>query len=256
MYLWLCTDVKYGSQFARRVTTTMRLLNTHTGRFVEKDPRRDDIKYAILSHTWDSGGEQTHQELKTIQERYAARPWFQNWIHRRGQSDGPPLGRIWTDRRLSRKIRDACAVARKDGYRYIWIDSCCIDKTSSSELSEAINSMYEWYEGADVCYAYLADVPPDEDLRKDGSSFRGSRWFTRGWTLQELIAPWKLIFLSTDWTVLGSKLELTELVNAITDISVDALSRMEPPDSFSVAQRFSWAARRETTRVRIGPTPS
>ena len=221
----------------------MRLLDTHTGKFVEKDPRKEEFKYAILSHTWDRCGEQTYQQLTKIQERYNAKSWFPTW------SNSPPSSRIWKDHKLSRKIRDACAVARKDGYRYIWIDSCCIDKTSSSELSEAINSMYPWYEGADVCYAYLADVPPHEDLHKDHSAFRESRWFTRGWTLQELIAPWNLVFLSKNWTVLGSKLELTELVNTITGISVDALSRMEPLDNFSVAQRFSWAARRETTRV-------
>ena len=113
--------------------------------------------------------------------------------------------------------------AREHGYRYIWIDSCCIDKTSSSELSEAINSMYAWYERAHVCYAYLANVPPDEDPRKDGSAFRRSRWFTRGWTLQELLAPKNLVFLSMDWARLGTKDELTQLVSDITGISADAL---------------------------------
>ena len=80
-------------------------------------------------------------------------------------------------------------MARIFGYRYIWIDSCCIDKLSSSELSEAINSMYHWYGRSAMCYAYLADVSPGDDLRAPQSSFRKSRWYTRGWTLQELIAP-------------------------------------------------------------------
>ena len=147
------------------VITQMRLLDTYTGKFVEKDPRNEDFKYAILSHTWDTDGEQTYQGLKKIQEWYAAKSWFPKWM----QFSSPLLSRIWTDLNLSPKILHACETARKDGYRYIWIDSCCIDKTSSSELSEAINSMYTWYRRADVCYAYLADVNPDEDPWKDSS---------------------------------------------------------------------------------------
>ncbi len=160
----------------------------------------------------------------------------------------PAVSLIWKDRRLSPKILNACRVAREHGYQYIWIDSCCIDKQSSSELSEAINSMYAWYERADVCYAYLADVPPDENPRKSGSAFRRSRWFTRGWTLQELLAPNNLVFLSMDWARLGAKDELANLVSYITDISIHALVRTQF-GHFSVAQRLSWAARRETTRV-------
>ena len=156
--------------------------------------------------------------------------------------------RIWDDHRLSAKIREACAVARSNGYRYIWIDSCCIDKSSSSELSEAINSMYEWYGRADVCYAYLADVPPGADHQGEGSAFRKSRWFTRGWTLQELIAPRRVEFLSKDWAPIGSKHVLVRLVESVTRINSDALLHLESLDKFSVAQRLSWAANRETTR--------
>ena len=156
--------------------------------------------------------------------------------------------RIWDDHRLSAKIREACAVARSNGYRYIWIDSCCIDKSSSSELSEAINSMYEWYGRADVCYAYLADVPPGADHQAEDSAFRKSRWFTRGWTLQELIAPRRVEFLSKDWAPVGSKHVLVRLVESVTKINSNALLHLESLDKFSVAQRLSWAANRETTR--------
>ncbi|KAM5546140.1 hypothetical protein V8D89_000266 [Ganoderma adspersum] len=157
---------------------------------------------------------------------------------------------IWDDPELSPKIRDACRVARENGYRYIWIDSCCIDKSSSSELSEAINSMYQWYGLADVCYAYLADVPPRlrEDHQAEGSCFRESRWFTRGWTLQELIAPINVVFLSGDWTPIGSKHTLDSLIESVTKINHRALLHLEPLDKFSVAQRLSWAADRVTTR--------
>ncbi|KAM5542165.1 hypothetical protein V8D89_004038 [Ganoderma adspersum] len=244
------TPKSRGDSRSVQTCPTMRLLDTHTGQFVEKDPRKERfyLTYAILSHTWDAYGEQTYQELKKIQERHSSKSRFHQWIWRWSESP-PSLSRIWKDRDLSPKIRDACAMARKDGYRYIWIDSCCIDKTSSSELSEAINSMYAWYKAADVCYAYLADVPPDEDPHEDHSAFRRSRWFTRGWTLQELIAPRNLLFLSGRWMVLGSKEKFADLVSAITGISVKALHH---PDSvtrsFSVAQRLSWAASRETTR--------
>ncbi|KAM5534165.1 hypothetical protein V8D89_012185 [Ganoderma adspersum] len=115
--------------------------------------------YAILSHTWD-GDEQTLQEVQAIGDR--------------------------------------CRTSEKHGYHWVWIDSCCIDKTSSSELSEAINSMFRWYKEAEVCFVYLADVPHDCDLDADDSAFRKSRWHIRGWTLQELIAPDFLIFLSND----------------------------------------------------------
>ena len=156
---------------------------------------------------------------------------------------------IWDDPELSPKIRDACAIARANGFRYIWIDSCCIDKSSSSELSEAINSMYSWYARAVVCYAYLADVAADEDHRRNRSRFRESRWFTRGWTLQELIAPLHLEFLAEDWTVIGSKHALVDLVQSVTKIEYKALLHLEPLDKFSVAQRLSWASDRKTTRV-------
>ncbi|PIL30991.1 hypothetical protein GSI_05684 [Ganoderma sinense ZZ0214-1] len=110
-------------------------------------------------------------------------------------------------RPLSPKIRNACAKARHDGFHWLWVDTCCIDKTNSSELSEAINSMYTWYQHATMCYALLHDVPnlKDEDPRKPASAFRRSKWFKRGWTLQELIAHPTVIFLSKDWEAIGAK---------------------------------------------------
>nr|VWO97085.1 Putative heme-binding peroxidase (EC [Ganoderma boninense] len=160
----------------------------------------------------------------------------------------PPRS-IWDDPELSPKIVRACAVARANGYQYLWIDSCCIDKSSSSELSEAINSMYAWYSQAHVCYAYLADVSTGENHRERSSRFRSSRWFRRGWTLQELIAPLHLVFLSQDWSVIGPKYAFVDIVQEITGISDEALLQLKPLDQFSVAQRLSWASTRKTTRV-------
>ncbi|TBU43665.1 HET-domain-containing protein [Dichomitus squalens] len=156
---------------------------------------------------------------------------------------------IWDDPELSPKIKMACAVAHEAGYWYIWIDSCCIDKASSSELSEAINSMYMWYGDSTICYAYLADVPPGETPHSEQSSFRKSRWFTRGWTLQELIAPGRMIFLSADWETIGSKDDLVDVLEETTGVDRDALLFRTELDQFSIARRFSWATGRRTERV-------
>ncbi|KAI1792660.1 hypothetical protein LXA43DRAFT_887087 [Ganoderma leucocontextum] len=162
----------------------------------------------------------------------------------------PTRRSIWDpDSGLSEKIRRACEIARRDGYRYIWIDSSCIDKASSSELSEAINSMFNWYGNAQVCYAFLSDVPPNEDVRAEGSKFRGSRWFTRAWTLQELIAPRVVVFLSHDWEVLGTKDTLTDLIQEITHVDRGILTHGKALADESVAERMRWASRREATRV-------
>jgi hypothetical protein len=149
------------------------------------------------------------------------------------------------------KIVKSCELAKNDGYDYIWIDTCCIDKLSSAGLSEAINSMYLWYSKAAICFAYLSDVEPrkSEDPELASSSFRKSRWFTRGWTLQELIAPEHMVFLSKNWTKLGNKDRFYRLLSDITSIDTDVLQYSEAISRISVARKMSWAARRITTRV-------
>ncbi|KAJ4292903.1 hypothetical protein N0V88_005563 [Collariella sp. IMI 366227] len=128
-----------------------------------------------------------------------------------------------------------------------WIDTCCIDKSSSAELSEAINSMFRWYREAEVAYAFLSDVDADEDPRLLGSSFRSARWFTRGWTLQELIAPGVIYFYGAGWKEIGSRSSLVRLICNITGIS-SGYFRTGDLSQFSAAQRMSWAANRKTTR--------
>jgi hypothetical protein len=145
------------------------------------------------------------------------------------------------DRKVSfTKLQYTCAQARKDGYEYVWVDTCCIDKSSSAELSEAINSMFEWYRGAQVCYAYLEDVtahdmarfqfPDDDHLGPDKernfyqTPFARSRWFTWGWTLQELIGPASVQFYGRDWSYLGSLQDLFEAIVLITGIDGAVLS--------------------------------
>ncbi|CCF38807.1 HET and Ankyrin domain-containing protein [Colletotrichum higginsianum] len=145
------------------------------------------------------------------------------------------------------KLVKSCKQAEKDGVEYVWIDSCCIDKTSSAELSESINSMFRWYKEAVVCYAFLSDVPSDSTL-EDDSPFAKSKWFTRGWTLQELIAPEHLRFYSQEWKPLGSKSHLSGVISRITGIDELTLRGRRELHLSSIAARMSWAAKRETTR--------
>lgn len=172
----------------------------------------DEVKYAILSHRWE--------EDEVSMEGFTASD-----VHlKKGFA----------------KIKHACAAALKDGWEYMWVDTCCIDKTSSAELSEAINSMYRWYEKAGMCYAYLSDVDSIEDLGD-------SAWFTRGWTLQELIAPKSIKFYNKHWRSFGSKAGLQGRIFEITGVPKRVLTGTKPSQC-SVAQRMSWAAHRETTR--------
>jgi len=191
----------------------MRLLNTHT--LALSEFADDNVpRYAILSHTW-ADDEVTLREMQ----------------------DGHT-----TDKKGYYKIYACCSVARDRGFEHIWIDTCCIDKTSSAELSEAINSMFRWYQDAAVCLAFLADVPTRVP-------FRESRWFTRGWTLQELIAPPTLVFFGDVWQELGTRDSLRQVISDRTRIPLVLLSGHGSVDTFSVAQKMSWAAGRQTTRV-------
>jgi hypothetical protein len=125
----------------------------------------------------------------------------------------------------------------------------CIDKTSSAELSEAINSMFRWYQNACLCYAFLEDVTSVAEKNITGGKLTGSRWFTRGWTLQELIAPRRIDFYATGWTFIGTKKSLQAYVTAVTGIDEKVLQQEDAWRSCSVAKRMSWAAKRTTTRT-------
>ena len=171
-------------------------------------------EYAILSHTWEEGGEVLFADM-------------QNGIA--------------SSKAGYRKLRYSCKQAIADGYDYVWIDTCCIDKGSSAELSEAINSMFSWYQKAEKCYVYLADVSSKE--------IQQSKWFTRGWTLQELIAPHTVIFYSTDWIQIGTKWTLHNDLAEKTGIDVGILTGERALESASVARRMSWACDRKTTRT-------
>lgn len=143
------------------------------------------------------------------------------------------------------KVAEVCQMARSNGIPYAWVDTCCIDKTSSSELGEAINSMYRWYQQAEVCYAFLPDFDTDSPLEK---ALPKCRWFTRGWCLQELLAPKTVLFYDTRWNRIGSKAELTSLISKITLVDEKILIDSDLINTVPVARRMSWAANRTTTK--------
>jgi hypothetical protein len=175
-------------------------------------------RYAILSHTWGPDGDEvTYSDL----------------TNRTGKSKAG-----------YNKIVFCAEQASKDDLQYFWIDTCCIDKSSSAELTEAINSMFQWYREAAKCYVYLSDVSIRDQWQ---SAFRQSRWFTRGWTLQELIAPASVEFFSSEGQLLGDKNSLSRQVHEITGIPIPALQG-NPLSEFTITERMSWAEKRETTR--------
>ncbi|KXS93802.1 hypothetical protein AC578_9467 [Pseudocercospora eumusae] len=192
----------------------MWLLDVKSRNLIEfEDEPKIYGRYAILSHVWEDE-EVTFQEIRNGSA-----------ISKRGYA----------------KIDSACKQALAEKLDYCWIDTCCIDKTSSAELSQAINSMYRWYYEAKVCYAYLYDVP---DI-----NFASSKWFTRGWTLQELIAPGYLEFYDGAWGRIGTKLEKLSELSAITSIDVEVLKDRTKLQTKSVASRMAWAAGRQTARI-------
>jgi hypothetical protein len=199
----------------------MRLINCST--FELKEFFGGNIpRYAILSHTWGDE-EVSFADITSGRRGLTRQSGFQ-------------------------KIKFTCKQAIHDGLSYAWIDTCCIDKRSSSELSEAINSMFTWYRKSASCYVYLSDVL-DATMKED---FPESRWFMRGWTLQELLAPADVIFYDSEWAYLGTKSKHAQWISDITGIDKNALfpryDRHLDLSTFCVAQKMSWASQRQTTR--------
>lgn len=193
----------------------MRLLNTSTLEFHEFF-LSEIPQYAILSHTWG-------EEEVTFQDM---------------SSPSRSLKKGYT------KIILLCEKASRHNVSYAWIDTCCIDKSSSADLTESINSMFRWYKDAVVCYVFLEDLPPGQtrDMAR-------CRWFTRGWTLQELLAPKNVQFFDMGWNYRGSKLDLIDLISNATNIHREVLEGTKNLSDCSVATRMSWASHRQTARI-------
>ncbi|KAI6030306.1 heterokaryon incompatibility protein-domain-containing protein [Pisolithus marmoratus] len=225
----------------------MRLLDVQAVLDREKDIQRTDpetevlkdlddktTRYAILSHRW--GTEVSYKEITKLLKMTGRK---RDEVRQR---DG------------YQKIIKSCEQAMKDGYKWLWVDTCCIDKRSSSELSEAINSMYRWYQNSQVCYAYLGDVeessfPSERNNNKFSKSRGWPEWFVRGWTLQELIAPKRVEFFNRNWMCIGNLRRLASALEKITRIPANILGHGLTSERPSIAQIMSWAADRQTTRV-------
>lgn len=205
----------------------MRLLDTST--FELREFYDGDIPgYAILSHRWEA----EEVSFRELQDGSGKR--LHGWL----------------------KIERFCAIAHSNDFKYVWIDTCCIDKSSSAELSEAINSMFRWYQGSEICYAYLSDVlTKDKDRNAVRRAFGASKWFTRGWTLQELLAPDEVVFFDQEWVRIGttgSRIEHKDREDSLLEriLAVTGIQRLDflNPRGASVAKRMSWASKRQTTR--------
>ncbi|KAH8167268.1 hypothetical protein CIB48_g948 [Xylaria polymorpha] len=215
----------------------MRLLKVEDSGFrLTKEYAKGDNDippYTILSHTW--GDKEDEISIADIRE---------NTFKRKA---------------AYRKLLFCSTRAAADGLQHVWVDTCCIDQSNTVELTRAINSMFRWYRNAAKCYAYLSDVPgaststtytasfafPTPSAATWEPAFRQSRWFTRGWTLQELLAPHSVEFISSDGVRLGDKVSLEREIHQITGIDLAAL-RGSDLSNFSFDQRMSWAEERQT----------
>ncbi|KAM7207837.1 Heterokaryon incompatibility protein (HET) domain containing protein [Naviculisporaceae sp. PSN 640] len=181
--------------------------------------------YAILSHTWDNE-EVNFQQIQDLEVAKTLKGWT--------------------------KIEKTCEFAAAMGIEYAWIDTCCIDKSSSAELSEAINSMFRWYKDSAVCFVWLSDLRCSTETSTEEDFFYNMskcRWFSRGWTLQELIAPREILFYDYNWTVQGTKRSLLTSLAKITSIDHAVLANDADLSTVPVARRMAWAHGRVTTRV-------
>lgn len=188
----------------------------------------DTPHYAILSHTWNRGQEVSFQEMRAA------------------AADSPLPGSRSPPKSGWRKIDMTCRQAAEEGLQYAWVDTCCIDKSSSAELSEAINSMFRWYERAAVCYVYLSDLAFVTAAQLNTGH---CRWFSRSWTLQEMVAPANVKFYNRDWEFCFSKASASAVLSRITGVNIDVLEHRMDLSEISVAQKMSWAAKRQATRI-------
>jgi len=215
----------------------MRLIHaTSDGGFALKEFGEEVPEYAILSHTWGMD-EVSFGDITKLSSVSDSEVETEAMAKKGGGWD---------------KIRFCAQQAKRDGLEYLWVDTCCIDKSNGVELTQAINSMFYWYQNSRKCYVFLSDIEgksPEGDSRPASewkAAFRASRWFTRGWTLQELIAPHIVEFFSYDGVLLGDKDILKQTIHEITGIPVHALSGSDLTN-FSVNERFSWTKARYTT---------
>lgn len=218
----------------------MRLLRADTDGLTLETVDNESQRYAILSHRWLA----EHEEIT-----------YADLVN--GISDTSIRSKEgW------KKLQWCRQQAVRDGYQYVWADTICIDKSSSQELTESINSMYRWYEKAECCYVYLHDMPDQDPITAGAEhcassvlrgwnleAFAECVWFTRAWTLQEMIAPWTVRFYNKSWTLIGELRDMAQEISSITGVHSEILTKQRSLASYSIAQKMSWAATRSATKV-------
>ncbi|KAI0761358.1 hypothetical protein BD413DRAFT_245063 [Trametes elegans] len=210
----------------------MRLIHTRTGslHWIDKPSHGS---YAIVSCLWSPENDRSYQDILHCQNTRSTSPMA-------ADTDQEPT----LDPRLSPLIQNACQVVSEAGYGYVWFQSCCVDRINGAELSDALNSLWDWYSNVGTCFAYLADVPPGDQVFGPDSQFRRSEWHQDAWTLQALVAPRNVVFLARDWSVLGTKGSLASPLEAITAVDRAVLKGEHSAREASVARRMWWASRR------------
>jgi hypothetical protein len=203
----------------------MRLLkcNSHDSFSLTEFAKSEIPNYAILSHTWGADSEEvTFQDIEDVIDKSKSKAGYE-------------------------KLRFCAQQATSDELQYFWVDTCCINKSNPIELQYAINSMFRWYQNAARCYVYLSDVHTENDQlsRASWQAFQTSRWFTRGWTLQELLAAKSVEFFSKQYYRIGDKKSLEVQIHEITGIPTRALQGW-PLSQYTIDERMSWAKDRET----------
>lgn len=237
----------------------MRFLNTETYELIESDRAPGNGQYAILSHTWltNTTSEVTYDDMKD------------HFQELKDHFEGPRDGQRKEKRKESKhgwqaegkragwqKLTSFCNFAAQYKYDWAWMDTCCINKNNEREVETSVHGMFEFYENSQVCYAYLADVDYSANKDQQKSALKQSRWFTRGWTLQELLAPRTLCFLSKEWKMLvwrNTLTDLPDLHNLVRSNPAGWIRLRSDKDGtfvpFGLASRLSWSSERQTTEV-------
>ena len=193
-----------------------------------RHPTKEELKlqqttpYIILSHVW-MANEIEYENMENFQ-KICVSPFYE---------------------KSATKIVGACQkvlVYDKGEVVHLWMDTVCINKKDPAEVSASINSMYRWYKGAKACFAYLDDFPTD-----GVEIFTQSRWFDRGWTLQELVAPKNVVFYDKHWKEIGSKETLHKQLEKRTKINTRTLLEPGAVNHASISERMSWYAGRKVT---------
>ncbi|KAL1605027.1 hypothetical protein SLS60_004570 [Paraconiothyrium brasiliense] len=224
----------------------MRLININKGN--DEGPQLEDFTFRLSQD--DHGGDVTFKEFNESKDKIKQAAAIEGRKKRKDKIKKLPLRTA-----AFVKLLQAIKLASDEGATHIWIDSCCINRDNSSELTEAINSMYQYYKQATKCLAYLDDFEAFSKLHNKKESlesyeFSKTIWFKRGWTLQELIAPKEVVFYNRKWKSFGKRSEnaVAEAICKVTKIPKEVLNGEAQPYDCSVAQRMSWAANRNTTR--------